>query len=97
MSHTMAQTLATAVNERQEDWVLQLVLVEFAYKNSVTAPTGLIPNEVHAGRLIRSPLVVFDTLAKLWTISIGPTAIWLQTGSRARTRLFVTIMPLRGY
>ena len=34
--------------------------VEFAYNNSVSAATGLAPNEVHLGRLPRLPLTVFD-------------------------------------
>ena len=60
MNHTMAQMLAMVVNERQDDWDLQLPHVEFAYNNSVSAATGLAPNEVHMGRLPRLPLTVFE-------------------------------------
>ena len=60
MNHTMAQTLAMVVNERQDDWDLKLSHVEFAYNNSVSAATGLVPNEVHMGRLPRLPLTVFE-------------------------------------
>ena len=56
----MAQMLAMVVNERQDDWDLHLPHVEFAYSNSVSAATGLVPNEVHMGRLPRLPLTVFD-------------------------------------
>ena len=34
--------------------------VEFAYNNSVSAATGLAPNEIHMGRLWRLPLTVFE-------------------------------------
>ena len=60
VNHTMAQMLATLVNERQEDWDLHLPHVEFAHNNSVSAATGLVPNDVHMGRLPRLPLTVFD-------------------------------------
>ena len=56
----MAQILAMVVNERQDDWDLQLPHVEFAYNNSVSAATGLAPNEVHIGILPRLPLTVFE-------------------------------------
>ena len=56
----MAQMLAMVVNERQDDWDLRLPHVEFAYDNSVSAATGLAPNEVHMGRLPRLPLTVFE-------------------------------------
>ena len=56
----MAQMLAMDVNERQDDWGLHLPHVEFAYNNSVSAATGLAPNEVHMGRLPRLPLTVID-------------------------------------
>ena len=48
------------VNERQDDWDLELPHVEFAYNNSVSAATGLAPNEVHMGRPPRLPLTVFE-------------------------------------
>ena len=48
------------VNERQDDRDLHLPHVEFAYNNSVSAATGLAPNEVHMGRFPRLPLTVFD-------------------------------------
>ena len=55
----MAEMLAMDVNERQDDWDLQLSHVEFAYNNSVSAATGLAPNEVHMVRLPRLPVTVF--------------------------------------
>ena len=60
VNHTMAQMLAMVVNERQDDWDLYLPHVEFANNNSVSAATGLAPNEVHMGRLPRPLLTVFD-------------------------------------
>ena len=56
----MAQMLAMVVKERQDDWDAQLPHVEFAYKNSVSAATGLAPNEVHMSRLPRLPLTMLD-------------------------------------
>ena len=60
VNHTMAQTLAMVCNEHQNDWDVHLPHVEYAYNNSVSAATGLAPNEVHIGRLPRLPLTVFD-------------------------------------
>ena len=40
MNHTMAQMLAMAVNERQDDCDLQFPHVEFGHNNSVSAATG---------------------------------------------------------
>ena len=58
VNHTMAQMLAMVVNERQDEWDLHLPHVELTYNNSVSAATGLAPNEVHMGRLPRLPLTV---------------------------------------
>ena len=52
VNQTMAQMLAMVVNERQDDWDLQLPHFEFAYNNSLSAATGLAPNEVHMLSLI---------------------------------------------
>ena len=60
VNHTMAQMLAMVCNEHQNDWDVHLPHVEYAYHNSVSAATGLAPNEVHIGRLPRLPLTVFD-------------------------------------
>ena len=46
--------LAMVCNEHQNDWDVHLPHVEYAYNNSVSAATGLAPNEVHIGRLPRS-------------------------------------------
>ena len=40
---------AMVFDERQGDWDLHLSHVEFASNNSVSASTGLVPNEVHMG------------------------------------------------
>ena len=60
VDHTMAQMLAMVVNERQDDWDLRLPHVEFVYNISVSAATGLAPNEIDMGRLPRLPLTVFE-------------------------------------
>ena len=62
VNHTMALMLAMVGDEEQENWDLQLPHVESAYTNSVSAATGLAPNEVHMGRLPFLPLTVFDPL-----------------------------------
>ena len=53
--------LAMVVNELQNNWDVQLPHVEFAYNNSVSAATGLAPNEVHMGQLPRLPLTIFES------------------------------------
>ena len=60
VNQTMAQMPAMVVNERQDDWDAYSPYVTFAYNNSISASTGLIPNEVHMNRLPRFPLTVFD-------------------------------------
>ena len=60
VNHTMAQMLAIVCNEHQNDWDVHLPHVEYAYKNSVSAATGLAPDQVHIGRLPRLPLTVFE-------------------------------------
>ena len=52
--------LAMVSNEYQNDWDVHLPHVEYAYNNSVSAATGLAPNEVHIGRLPRLFLTFFD-------------------------------------
>ena len=78
VNHTMAQMLAMVVNERQDDWDLHLPHVEFAYSNSVSAATGLAPNEVHMGRLLRLPLTGFDRTGvvghRVWPVTTWPIA-----------------------
>ena len=53
VNHTMAQMLGMIVNEGRDGWDLHLPHVAFADNNSVSAATGLAPNEVHMGRLSR--------------------------------------------
>ena len=52
--------LAMVCNEHLNDWDAHLPHVEYAYNNSVSAATGLVPNEVHIERLPRPPLAIFD-------------------------------------
>ena len=61
VNHTMALMLATVGNELQNDWGLHLPHIESAYNNSVSAATGLAPDEVHIGHLPRPPLTVFES------------------------------------
>ena len=56
----MTLMLAVVGDDEQNDWDLQLPHVESAYNNSVSAATGLAPNETHMGRLPRLALTVFD-------------------------------------
>ena len=56
----MAQMLAMVVNELQNIWDEQLPHVEFAYNISVGAGTGLAPNEVLMGRLVRLHFTIFE-------------------------------------
>ena len=60
VNHTMAQMLAMVVNELQNNRDVQLPHVELAYNNSVSAVTGLAPNELHMGRFPRLPFTSFE-------------------------------------
>ena len=57
----MAQMLVIVVNELQNNWDEQLPSVEFANTNSISAATGLAPNEVYMGSLPRLLLTIFES------------------------------------
>ena len=59
-NHTMAQMLAMVVNERQDDWDVHFLRVEFAHNSAVSGTTGLAPNEAHIKRLSRLPITIFE-------------------------------------
>ena len=56
----MVPKLAMLVNELENNWDEQLPHVELGDNKSVSAATGLAPNEVHMGRLPRLPLTIFE-------------------------------------
>ena len=60
INHTMVPKLAMLVNELENNWDEQLPHVKLGYNKSVSAATGLAPNEVHMGRLPRLPLANFE-------------------------------------
>ena len=70
VNHTMAQLLAMVCNEHQNDWDVHLLHVEYAYNNSVSAATGLAPNEVHLERL---PIAYTVVLMRALTATSSPT------------------------
>ena len=85
----MAQLMAVVFNEHQNNWDLQLSHVEFAYNNSVTAVTGLAPEEVHMSGLPRLPLTSSERTGvgghqNLPAIT-SPTAPWRPTANSALT------------
>ena len=57
----MVQMVAMVVNELQNNWDEQLPSVEFANTNSISAATGLAPNEVYMGSLPRLLLTIFES------------------------------------
>ena len=86
--------LVMVVNERQDDWDVHLPHVEFAYNNSTSAATRLVPNEVHMNRLPRLPLTIFEhryarghqaSPATTWT-----TATSTPTDNSVRLRWFAS-------
>ena len=87
------------VNELQNNWDEQLPHVEFAYNNSVSATTGLVPNEVHIGRLPGLPLTLFKRTRVTGHQSFArhhitsPTATRRPTTSNARTISSVNTIP----
>ena len=60
VNHTLAQMLSSVVNDQQNDWDVHLPHIEFAYNNSVSAATGLAPNEIHIGHLPRFPIAILE-------------------------------------
>ena len=60
VNHSLAQKLSLVISEQQDDWDEWLPYVVQAYKNSVSAATGLVPNEIHLGRMPRLPMTIID-------------------------------------
>ena len=60
VNHSLAQMLSLVISEQQDDWDEWLSYVVQAYNNSVSAATGLAPNEIHLGRMPRLPMAVID-------------------------------------
>ena len=60
VNHSLAQMLSLVISEQQDDWDEWLPYVVQAYNNSVSAATGLAPNEIHLGRMPRLPMTVID-------------------------------------
>ena len=89
VNHIMAQMLAMVCNEHQNDWDVHLPHVENAYNKSVSAATGLTPNEVNIGRLPRLPLAIFDRpyggVHQSPTANISPIATLPENGNKAPT------------
>ena len=56
----LAQLLSLVISEQQDDWDEWLPYVVQAYNNSVSAATGLAPNEIHLGRMPRLPMTIID-------------------------------------
>ena len=60
VNHSLAQMLSLVISEQQDDWDEWLPYVVQAYNNSVSAATGLAPNEIHLGRMPRLPITAID-------------------------------------
>ena len=60
VNDTMAEMLAMAINERQDDWNVHSSHVEFSCNNSVNAASGPSPNDVHMNHPPRLPLAMFE-------------------------------------
>ena len=52
--------LSLVISEPQDDWDEWLPYVVQAYNKSVSAATGLAPNEIHLGRMPRLPMTIID-------------------------------------
>ena len=76
-------------NEHQNDWRAHLPRVEYAYNNSVSATTGLAPNEVYIRRLPRLPLAILTAPTvepiRASTATISPIATLPENGNNAPT------------
>ena len=60
VNHSLAQMLSLVISEQQDDWDEWLPYVVQACNNSVSATTGLAPNEIHQGRMPRLPMTIID-------------------------------------
>ena len=59
-NHSLAQMLSLVISEQQDDWDEWLPYVVQACNNSVSAATGLAPNEIHLGRMPRLSMTIID-------------------------------------
>lgn len=55
----MAKMLAFVCNEHQSDLGIHVPHIGYANNNSVSTIRGVVPSEVHIGRLLCRPLTVF--------------------------------------
>lgn len=69
--HTIALLLLMVANEHQNNWDEQWSNVKVAFKNSVSAPTELAPDEVHLGRLPRLPISVIKRYGASGNLNLG--------------------------
>ena len=60
VNHSLGQMLSLVISEQQDDWDEWLPYGVQAYNNSVSAATGLAPNEIHLGRMPRLPMTIID-------------------------------------
>ena len=60
VNHSLAQMISLVISEQQDDWDECLPHVVQAYNSSVSAATGLAPNEIHLGCMPRLPMTTID-------------------------------------
>ena len=60
VNHSLAQMLSLVISEQQDDWDEWLPYAVQAYNNSVSAATGLAPNEIYLERMPRLPMTIID-------------------------------------
>ena len=97
VNHTIAQTLAMVVNERQNDWNLHLPHSEFAYKipsarRRVWCPTRSPWGDSH-GFSGRVSTALASWKSRVWPVTTWPMATWPSTDKSARTTLSAHTAP----
>ena len=60
VNHSLAKMLSLVTSEQQDDWDEWFPYVVQAYNDSVSAATGLAPNEICLGRMLRLPMTIID-------------------------------------
>ena len=89
VNHSLAQMLSLVISEQQDDWDEWLPYVVQAYNNSVSAATGLAPNEIHLGRMPRLPMTVIDEcVVKGHTVKKQDQLLYLDIVRERQQRAF---------
>ena len=60
VNHSLAQIISLVTSEQHDDWDEWLPNMVQVYNDSLSAATGLVPNEIHLGCMPRLPMTIIE-------------------------------------